>query len=248
MQLVIFFNLTRNSVTRTRLRGHGPGATGGRWGAERAGIRQWKRGRTRHFRRRTMTPAGATSRQPRALRGWPGRRARLKEARRLTGARQTAPLPQAPDMSGIFTLAARPCARILAAYGAVRRYAADNFHVCHLAPYRDMCMMCARWHCVCVCACVCVQTARCGGALQRGMSDVDGVPAARAGRLIINVPFKRTAAVEELLVRCCLPRAREHCRRRGWSFLAISIGDEVHPFSANVYICVYICTYTYTCV
>ena len=59
-------------------------------------------------------------------------------------------------MSGIFTLAARPCARILAAYGAVRRYAADNFHVCHLAPYRDMCMMCARWHCVCVCACVCV--------------------------------------------------------------------------------------------
>lgn len=48
-------------------------------------------------------------------------------------------------------------------------------------------------------------------------------------RLIISLPFKRTAAVEELLARCCLPRAREYCRQRGWSFLALCIADEVDP-------------------
>ena len=34
-------------------------------------------------------------------------------------------------------------------------------------------------------------------------------------------------------MRCCLPRAREHCRRRGWSLLAISISDEVDPDKQN---------------
>lgn len=49
------------------------------------------------------------------------------------------------------------------------------------------------------------------------------------GRLIISLPFTRTAAVEELLVRCCLPRAREYCRQHGWSLLALCIADEVDP-------------------
>jgi hypothetical protein len=48
-------------------------------------------------------------------------------------------------------------------------------------------------------------------------------------RFIVSLPFKRTNAVEELLVRCCLPRVRQHCRRRGWSLLALCIADEVDP-------------------
>jgi hypothetical protein len=49
------------------------------------------------------------------------------------------------------------------------------------------------------------------------------------GRLLITLPFRRTAVMEELLVRCCLPRVREHCRQHGWSLLAICISDELDP-------------------
>jgi hypothetical protein len=52
-------------------------------------------------------------------------------------------------------------------------------------------------------------------------------------RLILCLPFKRNAAAEELLLRCCLPRAREHCRRCGWTLLAVSINDEVDPDLMN---------------
>ena len=66
---------------------------------------------------------------------------------------------------------------------------------------------------------------------QGPMCDAPGF--SRYVRLITSLPFKRTAAFEELLVRCCLPRVREHCRARGWSLLAISITDEADPELAN---------------
>lgn len=67
----------------------------------------------------------------------------------------------------------------------------------------------------------------------RHVSRCTAAPGSRYVRLIMCLPFKRSAAAEELLLRCCLPRVREHCRQRGWTLLPLGISDETDPDLLN---------------
>ena len=68
---------------------------------------------------------------------------------------------------------------------------------------------------------------------QQHVSRCTAAPGSRYVRLIMCLPFRRSAAAEELLLRCCLPRVRDYCRQRGWTLLPLGISDETDPDLLN---------------